>query len=184
MRIRKENIVDPTLYREFHRRFEYDDGVLRCKIKVKASPKVGEKVGYVGGSGYLQCKCNGRIFTVHQIVFMMHHGFIPPLIDHIDRDKHNNKIDNLRACTDQENQFNKGANANNVSCGIRGVTWVERRKVWRAQMKYNGKQLYFGHYKTLEEAHKARIDAEIAYGVESPIAFQIGTVITGLNPHR
>lgn len=60
------------------------------------------------GSGYLQTRLHGRPYPTHRIIYEMHHGFIPPgmVVDHIDGDKTNNHIGNLRLATPSQNQWN------------------------------------------------------------------------------
>jgi len=91
------------------------------------------------------------MYGAHQIVYFLHHGIIPPMIDHIDRDKTNNRIGNLRPCTDTQNKANIGLLKSNSS-GYKGVSLNTRSGMYHAQIKINGKQTYLGRYTTPEEA--------------------------------
>lgn len=72
-------------------------------------------------------------------------------IDHIDRDRTNNKIGNLREATRLENAQNNGMPKVNTS-GVQHVSWSKAQKKWRVDFKVNGKQFHLGFFKTKEEA--------------------------------
>jgi hypothetical protein len=100
---------------------------------------------------------NGKNTLVHRLVAI---AFIPnpenkPLVDHIDNNRLNNNVKNLRWATYQENSFNRQAPRNNTS-NIKGVSFGKKTNKWRAQIKLNGKNLYLGLFNNIEEATKAR----------------------------
>ena len=74
--------------------------------------------------------------------------------DHRDGDTLNNLPDNLRNCTNIQNQCNRGKQANNKS-GFKGVTWYKRSKIWRVQIKVYGKVIHLGYYLIPEQAARA-----------------------------
>lgn len=80
-------------------------------------------------------------------------------VDHIDRNPSNNRRSNLRLVTNQENSFNQGIRTDNTS-GIRGVYWSNKSHWWCANIVINGKTKYLGHFKTKEDAERARLLAE------------------------
>lgn len=80
-----------------------------------------------------------------------------PCVDHIDNDRQNNCLFNLRYATTQENGFNRKINTNN-SCGIKGVNLHKISGKWRAQVYIDKKQVTIGYFNTLEEAKLARQD--------------------------
>ena len=84
------------------------------------------------------------------------------VIDHINGDILNNCRDNLRVVTHQENCMNQGINKNNKS-GVSGVYWHKNSNKWKAQISYKNKLIYLGCFDNLEEATKARKDAEEEY---------------------
>ena len=88
--------------------FDYKDGNLYYKTNANFSPnRIGKKAGFNYGE-YLGCKIHYKKYRIHRLVWIYHNGTIPlgMEIDHIDRDKHNNSIDNLRLVTRTENQHN------------------------------------------------------------------------------
>ena len=101
---------------------------------------------------------NKKKMTVHKLVA---NAFIDnpdnkPCIDHIDNDKLNNKVTNLRYATHIENNQNRSMRKDNTS-GIKGVTFIKRYNKWQAQIKINGKNIYLGSFDNKDEAIKARL---------------------------
>ena len=81
----------------------------------------------------------------------MHKGYLPKTIDHINGDKLDNRIENLRAATVGQNQHNRKTNANNTS-GYKGVSWNKGCNKWLSQIKLEGKRIHLGYFDNLEEA--------------------------------
>ena len=91
------------------------------------------------------------------------------VIDHINRDRLDNRKNNLRIATHQQNTINRSVQSNNIS-NIPGVSWRKDRNKWRAYIAVNKKQISLGMFKTKEEAIKARKEGEIKYfGEFAPI---------------
>ena len=84
------------------------------------------------------------------------------VVDHINRNPLDNRICNLRICTQHENSMNQSIRCTNKS-GATGVLWDKNRNKWRAYIIVNGKQIYLGRFNTKEEAIEARLQAEIEY---------------------
>lgn len=83
-------------------------------------------------------------------------------IDHQDRNKLNNRKNNLKLITISNNRFNINIQTNNNS-GIRGVYWNKKMDKWRGQIFHNRKNIHLGYFDKLEDAIQARIDAELKY---------------------
>lgn len=83
-------------------------------------------------------------------------------VDHIDRNKLNNHISNLRYATKSENNMNQSKRSDNTS-GITGVNFDKARNKWKAQIQKDGKKINLGSFETKEEAIEARIKAEETY---------------------
>jgi hypothetical protein len=90
---------------------------------------------------------NGK-FSLHRLIMDAKKG---EYIDHINHNTLDNRKNNLRKCTNQENGFNRKIGKNNKS-GVKGVYWDKQKKKWRATIGYNYKHIYLGYYENLEEA--------------------------------
>ena len=132
--------------------FEYDKetGNLIWKIQQRGIRK-GSIAGSVKSHGYLCVGINYNCYRAHRLIFLMHKGYLPKTIDHINGDKLDNRIENLRAATVGQNQHNRKTNANNTS-GYKGVWWNKASKKWAAGIKLEGKRIHLGYFDNVEEA--------------------------------
>ena len=142
--------------------FDYRDGVLYWKIQPSNCVQVGDKAGALTGKGYLQTGINGKNYKNHRVIFLMHYGFLPAEIDHIDGNRTNNNIENLREATRSENNCNARTRADNTS-GVIGVCWHKRDKIWQVRISVYGKEKYFGRYDNLEQAKLVAIELRSKY---------------------
>jgi len=90
----------------------------------------------------------------HRLVFLLHNGWLPDEIDHKDNDASNNRIENLRAATRAENQWNTRKRADNSS-GVKNVVWYAPTKRWTAQIRVNGQRKRLGYFRNIEDAAAA-----------------------------
>lgn len=129
----------------------YEEGQLFWKEAPSYRIAAGAVAGNKTGPGYWQVCYKGRFYKLHNIVWLMHNSVIPDgtVVDHKDRNKDNNCIDNLRLLTNSLNSFNRGVQSNN-KLGIKGVSKTGNRFV--AYIKENGKTKNLGYYNTAEEA--------------------------------
>jgi hypothetical protein len=130
-------------------------------LQKKARPKVqvGSIAGVVTPKGYRYIQFNGKKYAAHRLVWLIENGKFPSLfIDHIDGNKLNNVITNLREVTGKQNNENKGAQRNSQT-GIRGVSFNKKLKKFVAQIQHNGENHYLGLHETPQEAEKAYIEA-------------------------
>lgn len=103
------------------------------------------------GGGYRVTSFNGREYGVHQLVWLWWHGRAARgHIDHINLDRADNRIENLRECSPSENMANRRKQANNSS-GLKGVSYHKAAGKWRATIKLR----HLGLFETPEAAHAA-----------------------------
>ncbi len=121
--------------------FDYKEGNLVRKT-------TGKIVGTLRADNYIQIGLDYKIYLAHRLIWIYHNGGIPEdlEIDHIDRDKSNNCLGNLRLVTKSQNQFNTNA---------KGYCFSKRDNKWRAQIRREGKVTFIGLFKTEEEARQA-----------------------------
>lgn len=137
-----------TLTKEkLHELFTYNNGHLYWKKRNQ------NKAGCLNNEGYINIVINQKWHKAHRLIFLMHYGYMPEFIDHIDNNRSNNKIENLRQATREQNQRNRECNKNSTT-KIKGVSFHKCSKKWIAQCRANGKNNYLGVYKTAEEAQK------------------------------
>lgn len=115
----------------------------------------GKPAGTTTGFGYRVITINGRIYRAHHVVWLIHHGYIPVELDHANNDKLDNRIENLRECSHQQNGVNRLRGVNNTS-GYKGVRFDKQVGNWVAVTEYRvgdrrGARL-LGRYATAEEA--------------------------------
>lgn len=149
--------------------FDYDaeNGIL-LKILKNGKQAVGNKPTLNGRYG--QVMIDGKKYLTHRVIWVWHYGSWPDgEIDHINRNKMDNRIENLRVVTSSENKHNLGLRRDNSS-GYTGVYWFKRDKKYVAYIVINKKQINLGYYTTAEEAYLAYMLAKIKHHPTSPIA--------------
>lgn len=117
---------------------------------------VGKEAGYPAKGGYWYIEINSKPIYRHRLVFLMHKGYLPEFVDHIKSnpgEPHDDRIENLREASREQNQANRRINSNNTS-GIKGVVWDPRSGKWRGRISKNGKRYNIGYFTTLEEAEE------------------------------
>lgn len=148
-------------------RYDYKDGQLIFKIKIGSQGKIGKIVGCKDSRGYIVTTIKRKQYNVHRLIWIWHNGDIVDgiEIDHINRIKSDNKIENLRLATTSQNQFNTIKSKDNTS-GYKGVGWHKSENKWRARISINKKRIDLGHYSSAEEAHNAYMIAAKIYHKE------------------
>ena len=144
--------------------FTYRDGQLIRRIQAGSRGKVGDIAGSLHPSGYILVRIKGKHYRLHRLVWLYCYGSFPSSdLDHIDHDKANNLITNLRLVTKQENQRNLSIAKNNKT-GTTGVHWCKTRKRYIAEIRIDNKTKHLGCFLTLTEAVKCREDNNKRYG--------------------
>ena len=105
-------------------------------------------------SKYIRIIINKKSYFAHRLAWLYVYGYFPSYIDHINTDKSDNRLCNLREATNSENQCNKKLTKNNTS-GVKGVSWFARDNNWRARIQFNGSNFHLGYFDTLNEAKNA-----------------------------
>lgn len=112
------------------------------------------------GRGYLHGAIFGKIYSTHRVIWLFEKGEWPKLnIDHINGDKTDNRIENLRDVSTAENAKNTRRSSLNKS-GVSGVSWYKASGMWRARIRDCGKEIHLGHFTDKESAVAARKKAE------------------------
>lgn len=134
--------------------------------KVRYVPETGEFLRPDGSDathayvkGYRGISVGGTKVLAHRVAWHVMRGGVPDVIDHINRNKADNRWANLRAATTSDNLCNRGAQSNNTS-GVPGVALDRHGRKWQAYIKKNGKRVHLGIFEKFEDAVMARKAAE------------------------
>tara|TARA_R110000803_G_scaffold199894_1_gene264064 strand:+ start:599 stop:1078 length:480 start_codon:yes stop_codon:yes gene_type:complete len=149
------------------KKIKYEEGKLwkwreiwgKHKLKV---PHWVEMKGCVNkGTGYRYVKINNKRYAYHRVVYFIHNqewnihnSSMDNMIDHIDQDRLNNNIENLRVVTHQQNQWNRDC---------KGYTFRKATGKYRARIRADGKQKYLGSFVSEEDAMNAYLEAKAEY---------------------
>jgi hypothetical protein len=131
--------------------FEYKDGILYRKTAPANCTTIGEKAGFITKKKYYKVKINQKAYFAHRLIFLMHHGFLPEFIDHIDGNPENNLIENLRPANFQQNNCNAKIRKDNLS-GAKGVNWHKKQQKWNVRVGIGGKRKHIGSFEEFELA--------------------------------
>lgn len=134
----------------FREVFEYRDGMLFHRRNVGGRAD-GSRAGNVDSNGYWQVSVDGKRHQEHRVVFAIHHSRLPPQVDHIDGNKLNNRIENLREANNAQNHWNTGLRATNTS-GVKGVCFHKQSGKWQALCRFKGKQHCLGLFDSVADA--------------------------------
>ncbi len=124
------------------------------KIMRKGKEKVGDRFGFIGagGRGYWVIRINNQQILAHRIAWFFTYGEWPQVVDHINGNTLDNRIENLRSVTQRVNNQNKKNHRNGK---LVGASWSARDKSWSSLVKVNGKAKRIGSFRTEIEAHQA-----------------------------
>ena len=131
--------------------FYYENGVLFHK-KSRSKGKANQPIGWQEKNGYWATNVDDVRYRVHRLVYQFHHGDCPPMLDHIDGNKNNNAIENLRPATNKQNIANRKAVKTN-KLGLKGVC-LDGKK-YKASIKIDGKSQHIGYFTNPKDAHVA-----------------------------
>jgi len=149
--------------------FEYIEGELFWKIS-RGNVKVGNKAGTLNYNKRHDRECyevgiDKKTVLLHRIIWIMINGEIPESlqIDHINQDPTDNRIENLRVVTNQENSKNRSKDKRNTSNYTNIYYYKNNKSKWKVEMKNKDKR-YSKSFKTLEEAISHRDNLYIELG--------------------
>lgn len=132
-----------------------ESGEFRWKAHRKNALLVGSIAGSTHRTGYRQIKVDYVLYKAHRLAWMYVYGEMPELsIDHIDMDKANNAISNLRMATKSQNGYNRPIQRHNTT-GYKGVSKIKGKDRWIAQIRNNGAPVKLGWFSSPEDAHNA-----------------------------
>jgi len=135
-----------------HEIFEYRDGELFWRVNSGNRKNLaGSRLKTINNHGYLTVCIQQKQYLVHRVIYSMFYGDFDGLIDHIDGNRLNNRIENLRLATHSQNSFNSKLYKNNKT-GIKGVSYVAKDDKFIARCQTKGQSKYLGSFDSLEQA--------------------------------
>ena len=122
----------------------------------------GRACGSISESGYLRIRIAGRLYMAHRIVWAYVHGRWPTdQIDHINGNRSDNRLCNLREASRSLNMQNqRRAQSKNRSSGLLGVSWRKDRSRWQASIRLDGRLEHLGYFISPEDAHAEYVSAK------------------------
>jgi len=136
-------------------RFHYDPETGQFTHCVKGCRNFGSGAGSMNGKGYMRLWLNGTTIQAHRAAWAMAYGYWPKVqIDHINGDRTDNRLANLRLASGFQNACNRPAPKTNTS-GFKGVTMHVKTGKWQAQIGADGRNHYLGLFTSPDEAAAA-----------------------------
>jgi HNH endonuclease/AP2 domain len=148
-----------------HLLYDKDTGLFAWRIPTNHRIKTGANAGRYRTDGrgtYQYIRFRGQLYLGHRLAWFYVFGKWPKTIDHINGDKRDNRMSNLRNATISENLQNQSVNGKGKS-GLIGVMWDKRRRRWYGQIVVNRKAIYLGTFDDKNAAHSAYVEAKKTY---------------------
>jgi hypothetical protein len=142
--------------------YNIDTGVFTWKVSKAQRTKIGDVAGSLS-DGYRKIGVNGKLYNAHRLAWLYVYGEMPKnLIDHIDCDRSNNKISNLRESTHQTNSENYKTPKTNKS-GVKNVSWYKSLNKWVVSIGVKKIKKTIGYFDDIELAELVAIEARNKY---------------------
>ncbi len=143
--------------------YNHETGVFTRKIVTNNSSKVGQEAGSLNNQGYHHIMVNKTLYKSHRLAWLYTYGYWPKhQLGHINRNRADNRIANLREAPGSINNHNCKLRLDNKS-GTAGVFLRADCQKWVANIVHNRKRISLGVFILLDDAIKARLAAEIKY---------------------
>lgn len=140
-------------------RYEIDEGMLYWRHRADASRTWNTRyagqaaLNTIANNGYRVGAIYDKKYLAHRVIWAMQHGYWPSVVDHVDGDKLNNRLQNLRECSQSENSRNRNGIARSSS-RFCGVAWDKSTGSWKAHITFSYRTYHLGRFDTEEEAAK------------------------------
>lgn len=135
-----------------------ETGVFTWRVRLSNRVNVGDIAKSRQVNDYLCARIDNKLYLLHRLAWLYVYGGWPKTeVDHINMDRADNRIANLREVTSGENKMNTGLRKNNTS-GVRGVSWFGSRNKWVARATIGGRIHVIGYFTDIEDAKQAYLD--------------------------
>jgi hypothetical protein len=142
--------------------YNQETGAFTWKVNRQGSAKAGDKAGYIRPDGYIKIKIKQRGIWAHRLAWAFVYGVMPSgLIDHINGDPSDNRIENLRNVDAKTNSENERKGRRRKLKGfLLGAHWSESWSRWKSSISSGGTTTHLGWFDTEEQAHRAYVQAK------------------------
>lgn len=106
----------------------------------------GRPAGTLWENGYVRIRAMGRYVYAHRLAFAFSHGYWPSEVDHANGDRQDNRAENLRECTRQQNQWNARKRGDNPTSLFKGVYWNRQKGKWQARLCAGYRSRHLGFF--------------------------------------
>lgn len=140
--------------------YDQETGLFKWRTRKANAVFPGDAAGCLNNFGYVRIGIGRKSYMAHRLAWLYCYGEWPEtMIDHVNGNKSDNRITNLRKATRSQNTLNTKTHRNQTS-KIRGVDWVKNRKKWMVRIQIEGARKTIGLFSSLDDAIKARKEAE------------------------
>lgn len=151
----------PISFEELRRILHYDPetGIFTWLIRPAMNTPAGTVAGSINNKGRRVIHIGRRLYTAGRLAWFYMTGAWPhPQVDHINGCRLDDRFENLRQATNQQNAINRGTRCDNTS-GIKGIHWIRHIRKWQARINVNGQRVNLGYFADIEEAKRVRREA-------------------------
>jgi hypothetical protein len=144
--------------------YDPDTGIFIWKVARSGSARPGTRAGFIHRTGYRIIDVLSQQCLAHRLAWLLVHGEPPAShVDHVNRDRDDNRIANLRLATNSQNRANSGLSRNNTT-GFKGVSVQPRcpQHPYIAAIRHQGRDHFLGHFATAREAGDAYAEAQLS----------------------
>lgn len=140
--------------------YDANTGEFTWRVSCKGT-NAGDRAGTDSDEGRRHITIGYASFKAHRLAWFYIYGTWPKrLIDHINGNPADNRIENLREATVRENMYNQRRAHKHNKTGVLGVQWRPTRNKFRARIVVAGKEIHLGHFDTVEKAQAAYLEAK------------------------
>lgn len=145
--------------------YDKDTGIFTWAVNKSKRCNIGDVAGHKD-NGYIRIEINNKAYRAHRLAWLYVYGEMPKLhIDHINSNRSDNRVSNLREATYQENSKNYSTPKTNTS-GVKNVSWYKKLNKWVVSLGVNGKKKTIGYFDDIEFAELVAIEARNKYHME------------------
>lgn len=148
---------------ELKKQLHYDKntGIFTRLVSNHHSVKLGEIAG-TANNRYIMIRVNGKKYAAHRLAWLYVYGDMPKMVDHINGNPSDNRIENLRLANHFTNNYNSKLRKDNTS-GLKGINWNKKCKLWAVRVSVDGVRKFLGYFDNLEFAELVVKEARDKY---------------------